>query len=404
MSDIENTGPLKGWKIIDLSRVLGGPYCTQLLGDLGADVIKIEPPQGDETREWGPPFDGRGEAAYFMGVNRNKKNVALDIRTDEGKAILLRLLEGADALVENFKTGSLEKWGLGYDDVLSKKFPRLIHCRVTGFGADGPLGGYPGYDAVLQAMCGWFTVNGPPEGSGVRIGIPLVDIGTGLFAANAILAAGLEREKSGKGQSVEASLFDTGIAFQHPHAPNWFLSGKPPVRVGNAHTNIAPYDAFPSGTVDIYLSVGNNGQFRKLCEALGAPEVASDPRFLNNAERVQNKPALRETLVKLLADKDGEALCLELLKYGVPAGPILDMKGILTHPHAKHRKMVVEKDGYKGVGIPIKFSRTPGTVRKRPPTFGENDRDVLKDAGFSEDEIARFIEAGVVLEQRRKAQ
>jgi len=213
MSEPTTNGPLAGWKIIDMSRVLGGPYCTQLLGDLGADVIKIEPPQGDETRDWGPPFDDAGEAAYFMGVNRNKKSVALDIRAPEGRAILLRLLEDADALVENFKTGSLEKWDLGYDAVLKEKFPRLIHCRVTGFGGDGPLGGFPGYDAVLQAMCGWFTVNGPPEGSGVRIGIPLVDIGTGLFAANAILAAGLEREKSGQGQSVEASLFDTGIAF-----------------------------------------------------------------------------------------------------------------------------------------------------------------------------------------------
>lgn len=402
MSEANSAGPLAGWKIIDMSRVLGGPYCTQLLGDLGAEVVKIEPPQGDETRDWGPPFDDAGEAAYFMGVNRNKKSLSLDVRTDDGKAILLKLLEGADALVENFKTGSLEKWGLGYDEVLRERFPQLIHCRVTGFGGDGPLGGYPGYDAVLQAMCGWFAVNGPPEGSGVRIGIPLVDIGTGLFAANAILAAGLEREKSGLGQSVEASLFDTGIAFQHPHAPNWFLSGKPPVRVGNAHTNIAPYDAFPSGTVDIYLSVGNNGQFRRLCTALGAPEVADDPSFANNADRVSNRPALRETLVKLLADKDGKSLCLDLLKQGVPAGPILDMEGILTHAHTKHREMVVEKDGYRGFGIPMKFSRTPGSVRLRPPTFGQHDRAVLHDAGFSDDEIARFIEAGVVLEQRRK--
>lgn len=403
MSETSATGPLAGWKIIDLSRVLGGPYCTQLLGDLGADVIKVEPPQGDETRDWGPPFDDAGEAAYFMGVNRNKKSVALDIRAPEGCEILLRLLADADAMVENFKTGSLEKWGLGYDDVLKEKFPRLIHCRVTGFGSDGPLGGFPGYDAVLQAMCGWFTVNGPPEGSGVRIGIPLVDIGTGLFAANAILAAGLEREKSGLGQSVEASLFDTGIAFQHPHAPNWFLSGKAPVRVGNAHTNIAPYDAFPSKTVDIYLSVGNNGQFSRLCTALGAPEMIEDSRFANNSDRVQHKPALREALVGLLADKDGEALCLTLLQQGVPAGPILDMEGILKHPHTKHRKMVIEKDGYRGVGIPIKFSRTPGSIRKRPPTFGENDREVLRDAGFDEAEITRFVEAGVVLEQRRKA-
>jgi len=403
MSETPNTGPLKGWKIIDLSRVLGGPYCTQLLGDLGADVIKIEPPQGDETRDWGPPFDDKGEAAYFMGVNRNKKSVALDIRAPEGREILLRLLADADALVENFKTGSLEKWGLGYEDVLKVRFPRLIHCRVTGFGGDGPLGGFPGYDAVLQAMCGWFSVNGPPDGTGVRVGIPLVDIGTGLFAANAILAAAVEREKSGHGQLVEASLFDTGIAFQHPHAPNWFLSGKAPQRVGNAHTNIAPYDAFPSATVDIYLSVGNNGQFRRLCEALDAPGMVDDPRYANNSDRVKNKPALRDALVKLLADKDGEALCMTLLQQGVPAGPILDMAGILNHPHTKHRQMVVEKDGYRGVGVPIKFSRTPGTVRSRPPTFGENDRDVLQGAGFSDDEIARFVEAGVVLEQRRKA-
>ena len=402
MSDAAKVGPLAGWKIIDLSRVLGGPYCTQLLGDLGAEVIKVEPPQGDETRDWGPPFTD-GEAAYFVGVNRNKKSLALNLAKPEGKAVLLRLLEGADVLVENFKTGSLEKWGLGYDEVLAKKFPTLIHCRVTGFGGDGPLGGYPGYDAVLQAMCGLISVNGAPESGPVRLGIPIVDMATGLFAVNAILAAAVERHSSGKGQSVEASLFDTGVALQHPHAANWFMSGKKPVLVGNAHTNIAPYDAFPTRTGAIYLSVGNNGQFLKLCQALGVPDMAQDPRFLNNVERLKNKAVLREELVKYLADKDAEPFCLSLLDAGIPAGPILDMKGILTHPHAKHRQMVVEKGNYKGVGTAIKFSRTPATLRHTPPRFGEHSREVLREAGFSAAEIDSLITGGIVPAERRKA-
>ncbi len=402
MTDAAKVGPLAGWKIIDLSRVLGGPYCTQLLGDLGAEVIKIEPPQGDETREWGPPYTD-GEAAYFVGVNRNKKSLALDLAKPEGKAVLLRLLEGADALVENFKTGSLEKWGLGYHEVLAKKFPTLIHCRVTGFGGDGPLGGYPGYDAVLQAMCGLISVNGPPDAGGVRLGIPIVDIATGLFAVNAILAAAVERHKSGKGQSVEASLFDTGIALQHPHAANWFMSVKKPVLVGNAHTNIAPYDAFPTKTGGVYLSVGNDGQFLKLCQELGVPEMAKDPRFLTNSERLQNKAVLRDEIVRHLADKDAEPFCLKLLDAGIPAGPILDMKGILTHPHAKHRKMVLEQGNYKGVGTAIKFSRTPASLRRTPPRFGEHSREVLQEAGFSAAEIDSLITGGIVPAERRKA-
>lgn len=402
MSDTAKVGPLAGWKIVDLSRVLGGPYCTQLLGDLGAEVIKIEPPQGDETREWGPPYTD-GEAAYFVGVNRNKKSLALDLSKPEGKAVLLRLLEGADVLVENFKTGSLEKWGLGYDEVLAKKFPTLIHCRVTGFGGDGPLGGYPGYDAVLQAMCGLISVNGPPEAGGVRLGIPIVDIATGLFAVNAILAAAIERNNSGKGQSVEASLFDTGIALQHPHAANWFMSGKKPVLVGNAHTNISPYDAFPTKTGGVYLSVGNDGQFLKLCQELGVPEMAKDPRFLTNSDRLKNKAELREEIVKHLADKDAEPFCLTLLDAGIPAGPILDMKGILTHPHAKHRKMVLEQGNYKGVGTAIKFSRTPASFRHLPPRFGEHSREVLQDAGFSAAEIDALVSGGIVPAERRKA-
>ncbi len=395
------SGPLAGWKIVDLSRVLGGPYCTQLLGDLGAEIIKIEPPQGDETRDWGPPFKD-SESAYFTGVNRNKESVAMDLSRPEGREVLLRLLEGADALVENFKTGTLEKWNLGYDTVLSPRFPKLIHCRITGFGADGPLGGFPGYDAVAQAMCGLISINGTETSGPVRIGIPIVDMATGLFASNAILAAAVERDRSGLGQSVEASLFDTGVALLHPHAANWFMSGESPKLIGNAHPNIVPYDAFPTATGPIFLSVGNNRQFARLCEELEAPHLGQDPRFADNAQRMAHSGLLRAELVDRLEKTDGAALCKQLLSMGIPAGPILDMSGILTHEHALHRGMVVEgEDGYRGTGVPVKLGRTPGAVRSRPPRFGADGRKVLTEAGFSETEIENLLDLGVLLETRR---
>jgi formyl-CoA transferase len=396
------SGPLAGWKIIDLSRVLGGPYCTQLLGDLGAEIIKIEPPQGDETRDWGPPFKD-GQSAYFSGVNRNKESVGLDLSKPEGRSVLLRLLEDADVLVENFKPGSLKKWNLGFDEVLKPKFPKLIHCSITGFGDDGPLGRFPGYDAVLQAMCGLISVNGSPESGPMRIGIPIVDIATGLFAANAILAAAVERGNSGLGQYVEASLFDTGVALQHPHAANWFMSGEPPVLVGNAHTNIVPYDSFPTSTGPIFISIGNNGQFARLCKEIGVPEMADDPKFTNNSDRMEHRDELRVKLEEAFAETDGAALCNTLLASGIPAGPILDMEGILNLDHTRHREMVVEgAGGYRGTGIPIKFDRTPGAVRNPPPRFGENGREVLAKSGFSESEIEKLVDLGVLVEERRK--
>ena len=228
-------GALAGLKVIDLTRVLGGPYCTMVLSDHGAEVIKLEPPQGDETREWGPPFDEAGDASYYLGINRNKKGVGLDLAKPAGREVLLRLLEDADVLVENFKPGSMEKWGLGYGDVLSKRFPRLIHCRVSGFGADGPLGGFPGYDAVLQAMVGLMSINGTETSGPTRLGNPIVDIATGLFSAIAILMALYERERSGKGQYCDMTLHDCGMALLHPHAANFFLSGRRPKATGNPH-------------------------------------------------------------------------------------------------------------------------------------------------------------------------
>ncbi|GBD42687.1 Acetyl-CoA:oxalate CoA-transferase [bacterium HR40] len=396
------SGALAGLRVIDLTRVLGGPYCTQWLADHGADVIKIEPPQGDETRSWGPPFRD-GTASYFLGVNRNKRALALDLAQPDGRAVLLRLLEGADVLVENFRPGTLEKWGLGYAEVLAPRFPRLVHCRISGFGADGPMGGLPGYDAAIQACAGLMSVNGDPSTGPLRMGIPLVDLGTGLAAAFGILAALLERERSGRGQFVDATLYDTAIALLHPQAANWFLSGEPPRLIGNAHPNIAPYDKFRTATCEIFLAVGNDRQFRRLCGLLGRPELADDPRFATNADRNRHRAALRAVLEELLASHDGRELCDRLLREGIPAGPVLAIPEVMEHPHTRHRAMVVEVDGYRGTGIALKLSRTPGSVRRPPPRFAQDSRAILRDAGYTEAEIEALVAKGVVLERPRPA-
>ncbi len=393
-------GALAGLRVVDLTRVLGGPYCTQWLADHGADVIKVEPPQGDETRGWGPPF--RGDAAsYFIGVNRNKRALALDLSKPAGRDVLLRLLEGADVLVENFRPGTLEKWGLGYEEVLAPRFPRLVHCRVSGFGADGPLGGLPGYDAAIQACAGLMSVNGDPSTGPMRIGIPLVDLGTGLAAAIGILLALVERVRSGRGQFVDATLYDTAVALLHPQAANWFLSGEPPKLIGNAHPNISPYDKFPTASCEIFLAVGNDRQFQRLCALLEAPELASDPRFRTNADRNRNRAALREALEGLLLRHEGRALCDRLLREGIPAGPVLTVPEVLDHPHTRHRGMVAELGDYRGTGIALKLSRTPGSVRRPPPRFSQDSRDILREAGYTEDEISKLVAEGVVPDRPR---
>lgn len=388
-------GALAGLRVIDLTRVLGGPYCTQWLADHGADVIKIEPPQGDETRGWGPPFKGDA-ASYFIGVNRNKRGLALDLSREQGREVLLRLLDGADVLVENFRPGTMEKWGLGYEDVLARRFPRLVHCRISGFGTDGPLGGLPGYDAAVQACAGLMSVNGDPSTGPMRIGIPLVDLGTGLAGAIGILLALVERTRSGRGQFVDATLYDTAVALLHPQAANWFLSGEPPKLIGNAHPNISPYDKFPTASCEIFLAVGNDRQFARLCTLLDAPDLATDPRFRTNADRNRNRPALREVLERLLRRHEGRELCERLLREGIPAGPVLTVPEVMEHPHTRHRGMVAELDGYRGTGIALKLSRTPGAVRRPPPAFSQDSREILREAGYGEAEIERLVAEGVV--------
>jgi formyl-CoA transferase len=397
-------GTLSGLKVVDLSRVLGGPFCTQWLGDLGAEVIKVEPPQGDETRAWGPPFDGDGTASYFIGVNRAKRGISVDLSTPEGREIILKLLADADVLLENFRIGSLEKWNLGYEQVLKEMFPRLVHCRISGFGADGPLGSYPGYDAIVQAMAGWISVNGSPEGGPTRLGIAMVDMGTGMAAAIAIMSALYERASSGNGQFVEVSLYDTALSLLFPHASNWFMGGKRPAPTGNAHPNLAPYETYETGTTDIFLGAGNDGQFAKLCDVLGAPELTKDPRFVTNGDRNTNKVELKVELEKLLADHDGEKIFAKLMERGVPAGPVLGVPEVLAHPHTAHRDMIVELGAYKGMGNPAKYSRTPRSPSRPPPRFGEHTEEVLGELGYSDAEIEKLAGDGIIRRaERRKA-
>jgi formyl-CoA transferase len=393
-------GALAGLKVIDLTRVLGGPYCTMVLSDHGAEVIKIEPPQGDEVRDWGPPFH-EGDASYFIGVNRNKKAMALDLANPEARAVLLRLLADADVLIENFKPGTMEKWGIGYGS-LEQRFPRLVHCRVSGFGADGPLGGFPGYDAIIQAMVGLMSINGTTQSGPVRLGAPLVDIGTGLFSAIGILMALHERHGSGRGQFLDMTLHDCGMALLHPHAANFFLSGKRPVPTGNAHPNIAPYDTFPTRTGDVFLGNGNDATFRKLMAVLGRPELGTDPRFATNKDRLANREVLNALIGEITAPQEADALCRKLLEAGLPAGPVLSVDQVMQQPHTHHRGLAVEIGWYRGLGTPIKFSRTPGGARRAPPTFAQDSDAVLAAHGFSPEEARALAEAGVVATARRR--
>jgi crotonobetainyl-CoA:carnitine CoA-transferase CaiB-like acyl-CoA transferase len=369
-SDIANTGALRGIRVVDASRILGGPYCGQILGDHGADVLKIEPPQGDDTRAWGPPFQD-GVASYYRGLNRNKRLLTLDLATDTGRDALLALLVDADVLIENFKTGTLEKWGLGYEQ-LSQRFPRLVHCRVTGYGADGPLGGQPGYDAALQAQTGIMSVNGEAGGAPLRAGVPVIDMVTGLHAALGVMLALHERQRSGRGQFVEAALYDAGISLLHPQGANWFLDGKTPQRSGNAHPNIYPYDCMATATEPVFLAVGNDRQFALLCQHLGVPQLAADARFATAGQRSVNRHLLKADLEALMQQHDGPALAQALVAIGVPCAPVLTVPTALQHPHTQHRGMVVELPGYRGIGSPIKLSRSPASYRT--PPLAEGDR------------------------------
>ncbi|MGB6118079.1 MAG: CoA transferase [Mesorhizobium sp.] len=373
------TSALDGIRIIDASRVLGGPYCAQILADHGADVIKIEPPEGDETRGWGPPFLGDA-ASYFLGLNRNKRSIAIDFGHELGRELLLKLLAGADVFIENFKIGTLERWGLG-DDLLAEKFPRLIRCRVTGFGADGPYGGRPGYDAALQALCGLMSVNGEKDGRPLRVGLPVVDMVTGLNAALGVVLALQARQSTGRGQLVESALYDNGISLLHPHIPNFLLSGIVPGRSGNAHPNITPYDSYATASGDIFLAVGNNRQFATLAGILGLPELPADPRFASTAARNIHREELREIIEQALATHQAAEISERLITSGVPCAPVRRVDDVVADPHTAARGMIVEVDGVAGTASPVKLDETPASYRMRPPGFAEHTDEILAEIG-----------------------
>jgi crotonobetainyl-CoA:carnitine CoA-transferase CaiB-like acyl-CoA transferase len=384
------TGSLAGLRVLDLSRVLAGPLCTQMLADHGADVIKVEPPAGDETRTWGPPFVDETTSGYFSALNRNKDNISLDLTTDEGRAALGVLMAEADVLVENFKAGTLARWGFS-DDRIDTEFPRLIHCRITGYGTDGPMGGVPGYDAALQAYSGLMSINGEPDRPPLRIGVPVVDMVTGMLGFSGILLAVVERARSGRGQRIDATLLDSAVSLLHPHSSSWFVDGREPVRTGSAHPTIAPYDVFVAGGRQMFIGAGNDRQFRSLVEELGVPHLADDPDYLTNSDRVLHRDRLRELLEKELATCDFEELSAALLTRGIPASPVNSIGEALTSPQVLARDMVVRRDGYTGPGIPVKLSRTPGSVRHLPRRRGEDTGRILRAAGCGPELIAAIV-------------
>ncbi|MEV5979362.1 CoA transferase [Streptomyces sp. NPDC052114] len=396
-----NTGPstssgaLAGLRVLDLSRVLAGPYCAQMLADHGADVIKAEPPAGDETRGWGPPFVAPGTSAYYRNLNRAKKNIVVDLSVPQGRDILDTLLRDTDVLVENFKAGTLATWGFP-DDALRRRFPALIHCRITGFGTDGPLGGQPGYDAVLQAYGGLMSVNGEPDGAPLRVGVPVVDQVTGILAFSGILLALHERHRSGLGQLVDCTLLDTAVSLLHPHSASWLADGSVPRRTGSAHPSIAPYDSFAAADGPLFVAVGNDRQFGALTDVLGVPELADDPRFRTNPDRVRHRQELRAVLEKAIAARPRAEVAALLTDRGVPASPVHDVAEALTAPQVRHRGLVVEADGYRGLASPVALSRTPARVRPEVRGAGADTREVLADAGYDEEAVGRAVTDGVV--------
>jgi crotonobetainyl-CoA:carnitine CoA-transferase CaiB-like acyl-CoA transferase len=396
-------GPLSGLRVLDLTRVLAGPTCTQMLGDLGAEVIKIERPEaGDDTRGFAPPFvPNTKESAYFVGVNRNKKSVTLDIAKPEGQAIILKLLEHCDILVENFKVGALAKYGLGYDQ-LAKTHPRLIYCSITGFGQTGPYAPRPGYDALIQAMGGVMSLTGEPNGSPQKVGVPVADLFAGLYGCIGILAAVNHRNSTGQGQQIDIGMLDTHVAWLANQGMNYLATGENPPRLGNQHPNIAPYQEFPTKDGYIILAVGNDPTFERFCKAFGQEALLADPRFATNPIRVQNRQLVTDTLTPVMKSKTTAEWieALEALKIG--CGPINTLEQVFADPHVQAREMVVEMahgsgETVKVIANPVKLSATPPSYRSAPPVLGEHTQDVLTDVlKMSESDIATLKEKGIV--------
>jgi crotonobetainyl-CoA:carnitine CoA-transferase CaiB-like acyl-CoA transferase len=386
MSDERETGagPLAGLRVLDLSRVLAGPLCTMMLGDLGADVLKVERAgAGDDTRQWGPPWadgDAGREAAYYLCVNRNKRSVEADLKSPGGRALVRRLAREADVLVENFAPGTMEGWGLGYD-ALSADNPGLVFCTITGYGTDGPDAGRPGYDFAVQARAGWMAITGEVAGAPTKVGVALVDVLTGQNAAFGILAALRERDRSGRGQRVEVALFDSALAGLVNVAQAALVTAREPRRWGNAHATIVPYQTFEASDRPFAVAVGNDAQFRRLCDVVGAPEMGTDPRFATNPARVENRDALVPLLAERLRARTAAAWLGALEAAGVPCAPVQGVREALADPVFRARGGTWEMRGatygaVETVPSPVRLSRTPAALRRPAPSLGEHTAEV----------------------------
>jgi formyl-CoA transferase len=382
--------PLDGLVVLDLSRVLAGPYCTMILGDLGADVIKVEHPDGDDTRRWGPPF-AAGESAYYLAVNRNKRSVVADLKTPAGRELVRRIARQADILVENFRPGTLDRLGLGLD-LLRAENPRLITLTISGMGATGPDAERPGYDFIVQALGGLMSITGPAAGAPSKVGVAVVDLTTGMLAANAILAALYARERTGAGQHIETSLLESQVAWLANVASAYLVTGEAPVRHGNAHPTIVPYQTFRGVDRDFALGVGNDAQWQRLCTAIGRPELADDARFRTNPDRVRHREELTTLLESHFAAAPAGEWVARIREAGVPAGPVRTIPEVLEDPQVHAREMVVRVPHpsigeLRLIGIPCKFSVTPAAIRRPPPLLGEHTTEVEREYGIFLQEV-----------------
>ena len=402
------SGPLHGFRVLDLSRILAGPWASQMLADLGADVIKIERPgSGDDTRGWGPPYmpgeDGEAssEAAYFHGANRGKRSVCIDMAQPEGQALIRALAAVSDVLIENFKVGGLQKYGLDYAS-LGKLNPRLVYCSITGFGQDGPYAARAGYDFMIQAMGGIMSVTGEPDGQPMKIGVALADVLTGLYAANAIQAALIHQRVSGEGQHIDMALLDVQVAALANQAMNYLATGISPGRLGNAHPNIVPYQAFETDDGFIILAIGNDAQFARFCALAGREELAADERFRSNSARVRHREQLVPQVAEIMRGKSSAGWLEALNGQGIPCGPINDIGQVFEDPQVRHRGLRLELEhpaigSVASVANPIRLSRTPIEYRQAPPLLGAHTDAVLAELlGYDPERIASLREAGVI--------
>ncbi len=399
------SGPLSGLRVLDLTRVLAGPTCAQMLGDLGADIIKIERPgAGDDTRGFAPPtIPGTQESAYFVGVNRNKRSVTLDIATPDGQAIIRRLLAGCDMLVENFKTGALSKYGLAYEQ-LHPEFPGLVYCSITGFGQTGPYAKRPGYDSLVQAMGGVMSLTGEPDGMPQKVGVPVADLFAGLYGCIGVLAALRHKERTGQGQQVDIGMLDTHVAWLANQGMNYLATGENPERLGNQHPNIVPYQVFATADGHIVLSIGNDPTFRRFCEAFDLSHLLADERFASNAARVRNRALVTDTLAPVLAANSTRWWAERLERLQIGCGPINRLSEVFADPQVQARGAVIEMPHAEAEGgrvkliaNPVRLSETPVQYRIAPPSLGEHTDEVLRELlRLGASEIAELRAKGVV--------